>query len=153
MREQLNFNEKNDKLKKKMGYSYYLVIVILFFACRPYTFPLDPFFNELALKSPKTTLMQFKIAPLDSVVLNHLEYSEIFDDAAAIVLQDSTQQRLFDDFLEKNNMDSEQDLYTIIAAFHKRLNNEKVCLYKLRTEMIDLANRHNERKYGKPEQK
>lgn len=136
-----------------MNYFYFLTIVVFVFACKPYTFPLDPFFNELALKSPQATLIRFKTAPLDSVVLNHLEYTEIFDDAAASVLQDSTQQRLFDDFLKENNMTSEQDLYTIIAAFHKRVNNKKVCLNKLRTEMINLSNKNNEQKYGKPEQK
>lgn len=150
MREQSELSKDRQVVKKLLNYLYYLGIVFLVFTCQQNDkFPLDPFFQELEKKSPEDVIKRFKAAPLDSVVLNHKKYSAIFVDAAAAVLEDSTQIKLFEDFLDENEMTSEQDLYTIIAAFHKRLHNEKVQWNELREEMINLSNRHNEKKIWK----
>lgn len=152
MEEQLKFINSKELRCEISVLVCFLTVVFLFFACKQHSeFPLDPFFRELEKESPTDVIKQFKSAPLDSVVLNHKAYSAIFVDAAAIVFEDSSQAKLLEDFLEKNEMTGEQDLYTIIAAFHKRLHNEEVRLHDLRAEMIDLSNKYNERRYGKPD--
>ena len=140
----------------KLNFTLLATCLVLSFGCRENSdFPLDPFFEDLKKNSPKDVLEQFKAAPYDSAVIGYEQYSEIFTEAAAIVLQDSAQMILFESYFEENGISlvSKQDIYTIVAAFHKRLNNKKVDIKSLRQEMVSAQNvvafRH---KLAEPEQ-
>lgn len=140
---------------KKLKYSIFLgcTVIILCFSCQKNNdFPLDPFFNKLEETSPKSVLNEFKNSSMNSVVINHDKFSEIFTDAASIVLQDSSNKRLFENYCEDNSLSLtyKQDYYTIIAAFHKRLHKKTVNIEKLKQEMVELSNEHNELIYTNP---
>jgi hypothetical protein len=139
-----------------MFYKDFLSILIFIFlnlSCqRNSDFPLRQHFLNLKEYSPKNVIKQFQTTPLDSAVINYDKFPEIFSDAASIVFRDSAQVVLFENYFKENGIDLEykQDLYTIVAAFHKWLNNEKINIKKLHQEMIEMSNEFNEKRYGKP---
>jgi hypothetical protein len=129
------------------GSTFFVCLFFLLGCQSENRFPLDRFFTDLETHSPQAVLIQFKNIPLDSAVLNHKEYSEIFVEAASVVLRDSSQMLLFENYCEDNeiSLTYEADLYTIVAAFHKWLNNEAINIKHLRLEMIKMADEINEK--------
>lgn len=138
----------------KLSSSLIFVFLLLSLSCQKNSdFPLNSHFEKLKEESPDSVIIQFKTAPLDSAVINYDRYPEIFSDAASVVLQDSAQLVLFENYFKENGIDLKykQDLYTIVAAFHKWLNSKTINIKKLHQEMIDMSNQFNEKKYGKPD--
>jgi hypothetical protein len=130
-----------------------LIFIFLSLSCqRNSDFPLRQHFKSLKENSPENVIKQFKTTPIDSAIINYDKFPEIFSDAASIVFQDSAQVVLFENYFKENGIDLEhkQDLYTIVAAFHKWLNNEKINIIKLHQEVIEMSNDFNEKRYGKP---
>lgn len=137
----------------KSKYLIFFTCIVFVFSCmKKSDFPLDPIFEDMKKNIPKNILEEFSGLPLDSAVINYKKYPEIFVDAATVAFQDSSQVILFENYCKVNglSLNYEQDYYTIIAAFHKRLNTKGIDIKELRKEMIELSNMINEQQYNKP---
>lgn len=132
-------------------YFFYLLIVIIS-SCRQPTY-LEEHFDELQQLSPPMLIQEFKQMPLDSAIINNERFSEIFVVTANVILSDSLKQNALKTYLKSNNIDllGRQDKWTIVAAFHKYLNNEKFEIYELWQEMVKFSNSEYEKQYPKPE--
>ena len=135
---------------QKFGRPFSLMISFLFLvACVSQNeFELDSFFKSLEQESPEGLIAKFKTDAIDSVVLNHKEYSLIYVDAAAKVLEGTSQVNAFEDFITKYDLTMQQHSLVIIAAFHHWLNNRPIDIELLKIEVRDLINRNHENENG-----
>lgn len=138
------------ELKKPL---FYLQLIIIIISCKQQPTDLEKHFDELRQMSPPMMIQEFKQMPLDSAVINNERFNEIFVATANLILMDSLKKDALEIYFKSNNIDllGRQDKWTIVAAFHKFLNNEKYEIYELWEEMVKLSNSEYEKQFPNPE--
>lgn len=131
--------------------TYFLIFFI--FSCCHNTSYLEVHFQELHRMSPPKLIEEFKQMPFDSAIIHNERFNEIFVKNAKVILSDSAKAYALSEYFKNNNIQllGRQDKWTVIAAFHKYLNNEKYDILELWEAMSKLSNKEYEKQYPKPQ--
>lgn len=107
-------------------FSYILCLSFLGCSGEPENFLVDKFFKDLTKTiTNKSQLEEFKSLPLDSAVMNHTRFDDIFQKAINTMLEDSLYRSRFESSFLTNNLSLTNigDSYVLAAMYHKSLNH------------------------------
>ena len=115
--------------------------ILLLTSCQN-PFPLDSLFEEIKIQTKNPSIIDdFKNLSLDSAIINYEQYPEIFVNAVAVALEDSTNKKIYLEFLKNNEINryNKFDGYLVIAVFHQRLNKKRIDLDNLRKTIYKVS--------------
>ncbi|MGB4848975.1 MAG: hypothetical protein WBP41_13715 [Saprospiraceae bacterium] len=105
---------------------YFLFLLVLGCPREPDNFLVDTFFKDLTKTiTNNSQLEEFKNLPIDSAVMIHNKFTDIFQKPVEVLLEDSLYRSKFELSCSQNNLNltSIEDGYVLAAMFHNSLNH------------------------------